>query len=67
MKSMSCLLISLLVIGCSAQQSTNKANPAAVYCVESGGEHILETGDCLFRSGQAVNAWEYYRENHPEK
>lgn len=46
------------------------ANPAAVYCVQQGGE--LETVSennqrvtyCVFSEDDRVEQWEYYRNNH---
>jgi putative hemolysin len=71
MKSIVVLLISFFLLGCSTQktnpQSTSQANPAAVYCVESGGEYMLDSGECKLSDGKVVKAWDYYREKHPQK
>jgi uncharacterized protein len=44
------------------------ANPAAVFCVESGGRYEIrqspagdETGFCLLPGGEEIDAWEYFR------
>ncbi|MCJ2376489.1 DUF333 domain-containing protein [Vibrio sp. ZSDZ34] len=70
MKYVVALSINVLLLGCSTQQakpqSTSQANPAAVYCVESGGEYMLENSECKLPDGSVVNAWDYYRENHPQ-
>ncbi|MFC5077744.1 hypothetical protein VTH8203_02253 [Vibrio thalassae] len=59
----------MALAGCSNTQKTEEqqpigmANPAAVYC-EQHGAYDLQTGMCLLKSGESVNAWDYYRENH---
>ncbi|MCG9625136.1 DUF333 domain-containing protein [Vibrio mediterranei] len=61
----------LALAGCSSSDQVNKeqpigmANPAAVYC-EEHGTFDLQTGQCTLKSGEAVDAWDYYRENHKE-
>lgn len=37
------------------------ANPAAVYCTEQGGTYHLENSDCTLKTGEVVNAWDFYR------
>lgn len=44
------------------------ANPAAAFCVESGGRYEIrrspagdETGFCLLPGGEEVDAWAYFR------
>tara|TARA_Y100001956_G_C4121008_1_gene187403 strand:+ start:1067 stop:1327 length:261 start_codon:yes stop_codon:yes gene_type:complete len=52
------------------KEYTSMANPAAVYCVQQGGE--LETVNendqrltyCVFSEDNRVEQWEYYRNNH---
>ncbi len=45
------------------------ANPASVFCVESGGTSVIETeadgerGYCILPDGTKVDEWEYFREN----
>ena len=50
------------------------ANPAAVFCIEQGGEHDIRkdadgnaVGYCILPDGSEPIAWEYYREMHPPK
>lgn len=45
---------------------TNMANPAAVYCVEQGGEYNLQDSRCTLADGSVVNAWDYYYAHHPK-
>ena len=45
------------------------ANPAAVFCEEQGGKHVIvqeadgERGICELPDGSKVDAWDYFREN----
>ncbi|MGA1869918.1 MAG: DUF333 domain-containing protein [bacterium] len=48
--------------------NTGIANPAAVYCINNGGEHKIKTdeqgnqyGICVFNDGSECDEWEYYR------
>ncbi|HGS5433761.1 TPA: DUF333 domain-containing protein [Vibrio parahaemolyticus] len=51
---------------------TSVANPAAVYCVQQGGEldTVSENGErvtyCVLSDDERVEQWEYYRNNHKE-
>ncbi len=51
--------------------STELANPAATFCVESGAKYEIRDGDngqsgvCILPDGREVDAWEYFRENSP--
>lgn len=71
---------SLLLAGCASEpdeyevkEYTSLANPAAVYCVQQGGE--LETVSendqrvtyCLLPNEDRVEQWEYYRNNHTKE
>lgn len=46
------------------------ANPASVFCIESGGiSSTVETADgqagvCTLPTGEAIDEWEHYRNNH---
>lgn len=47
---------------------TQLANPAATYCIETGGEYEItkaadgsEAGVCTLPDGTKVDAWEYFR------
>lgn len=52
-----------------ATAETTIANPASVFCVESGGKSVIETeadgqrGYCILPDGTKVDEWEYFREN----
>ncbi len=54
----------------TSDSNTQIANPAATFCVESGGKYEIrdgadgQTGVCILASGREVDAWEYFRENH---
>ncbi|OLQ93534.1 hemolysin [Vibrio panuliri] len=67
------------IVGCAGENSPYKkteyqtvSNPAAVYCVQRGGE--LETVSensqrvtyCLLSDGSRIEQWEYYRQNHQQ-
>ena len=50
------------------------ANPAAVFCIEQGGEHDIRkdadgnaVGYCILPDGSEPIAWDYYREMHASK
>ncbi|MDK9778769.1 MULTISPECIES: DUF333 domain-containing protein [Vibrio] len=68
-----------VLAGCSTYEGatrsneyTSAANPAAVYCVQQGGEldTVTENGErvtyCLLSENERVEQWEYYRKNHKE-
>jgi putative hemolysin len=46
------------------------ANPASVFCVESGGRSEIRNGPrgqygvCILPDGRTVDEWAYYRRNH---
>jgi putative hemolysin len=49
------------------------ANPAAVFCIRSGGIHSIrkaadgsEYGVCVFPDGTVIDAWEYFRTHAPK-
>ncbi len=49
------------------------ANPAAVFCIRSGGIHTIrkaadgsEYGVCVFPDGTVIDAWEYFRTHAPK-
>ncbi|CAK6711610.1 conserved exported hypothetical protein [Vibrio harveyi] len=69
----------MMLAGCSTYEGatrsneyTSAANPAAVYCVQQGGEldTVTENGErvtyCLLSENERVEQWEYYRKNHKE-
>jgi putative hemolysin len=49
------------------------ANPAAVFCIRSGGVHSIrkaadnsEYGVCVFPGGPEIDAWEFFRTHAPK-
>ncbi|APP08484.1 DUF333 domain-containing protein [Vibrio harveyi] len=69
----------MVLAGCSTYEGatrsneyTSAANPAAVYCVQQGGEldTVTENGErvtyCLLSENERVEQWEYYRKSHKE-
>lgn len=64
-------LFAVLLLACGSEQhdssSVSMANPAAVYCVEQGGDPQLkktvdgEVGYCHFADGRVVEQWDFYR------
>ncbi|QUJ66410.1 DUF333 domain-containing protein [Photobacterium sp. GJ3] len=64
-----------ILSGCAervAEKPIGLANPAATYCVEKGGKLDMVTEDgqrvtyCVLSDGRRVEAWQYFRENHPQ-
>ena len=55
----------------SPDTTTQLANPAATFCIESGAQYEIRDGDngqsgvCILPDGREVDAWEYFRENNP--
>ena len=45
------------------------ANPASVFCVENGGQSVIETetdgqrGYCILPDGSKVDEWDHFRKN----
>ncbi|GAL34214.1 hypothetical protein JCM19240_1122 [Vibrio maritimus] len=60
-------IVSAALLGCakSEPEPVGMANPAAVYC-EKHGVYDLETGMCTLKSGEKVDAWEYFRAHHQQ-
>jgi len=61
-----------LVAACTQQEEPVAiATPAAVYCEETGGQHINRDGKsgqigiCILPDGSEVVAWDYYRNTNP--
>ncbi|MFL6796132.1 MAG: DUF333 domain-containing protein [Xanthobacteraceae bacterium] len=54
----------------ASQQAHALANPASVFCVQSGGTSEIRNapggqyGVCRLRNGQIVEEWAYYRKMH---
>ncbi|CAH0525837.1 putative hemolysin [Vibrio hippocampi] len=67
MKTWGLFVTVFMVAACSEQaEDTNKldmANPAAVFCEEQG-EYDLKTGQCKLKSGEVVDAWEFFRQHN---
>ncbi|MFD0978373.1 DUF333 domain-containing protein [Tropicimonas aquimaris] len=61
-------LLALAAAGAQAN-TTAAAHPAATFCIESGGQYVIETeadgqrGYCVLTDGTRVDAWDYFREN----
>jgi putative hemolysin len=45
----------------AAQERVGLANPSAVFCLERGGEYLLDTGQCRLPDGTTMDAWAYFR------
>ncbi len=62
-------VLSLSSYSAPGMGSVGLANPAAEYCVASGGLFGLREGDqgqfgiCVLSNGEEVDAWEYFREH----
>jgi uncharacterized protein len=41
------------------------ANPAAVFCEDSGGVYSLDDGTCTLPDGSVVDGWQYFYEKNP--
>lgn len=79
MKKTTLLIATIVLAGCSSDKNTadesqspsvGMANPASVYCVETGGKSEIEetaagqTGYCLLPSGEKIEEWALYRRDH---
>jgi putative hemolysin len=68
------LTVGMIMTGCQPEKpeieqpvATDLANPAAVFCVESGGTYKIhraadgsESGICTLSDGTEVDAWDYF-------
>jgi uncharacterized protein len=60
-------LILLVVLAIGAERAWALANPASVFCVQSGGKSEIRTGArgqygvCRLPDGRVVEEWAYYR------
>ncbi|QDY70325.1 DUF333 domain-containing protein [Qingshengfaniella alkalisoli] len=66
-----------MLTACEELQATDTVggsagtNPAAVYCIESGGRHEIrdteggQVGVCILPDGREVDAWDYFRAQNP--
>ncbi|MEX0279020.1 MAG: DUF333 domain-containing protein [Ruegeria sp.] len=65
------ILLPLAACDPAPEQSTELANPAATFCIESGAKYEIrdgengQTGVCILPDGREVDAWEYFREKNP--
>ena len=57
-----------LIVDLSTGSAQTGGNPAALFCVQSGGKSEIRTresgaqyGICIFPNGQTVDEWDYYR------
>jgi putative hemolysin len=66
------LALGLAAVACGGDDDTDDvtlANPASVFCVEQGGEIVIDdvadgqVGICEI-DGERIEEWEYYRANH---
>ncbi len=59
--------ICLALLAIASQSAWALANPASVFCVESGGKSEIRNGAkgqygvCRLPDGQVVEEWSYYR------
>ncbi len=57
----------LAILATPAHQAWALANPASVFCVQSGGKSEIRTGPrgqygvCRLPNGRVVNEWSYFR------
>lgn len=70
-------LLTVALLGCTAQAPPPRppaigiANPASVFCVQSGGRLEIRTmpagqvGICIFPDGREVEEWAFWRAHHP--
>ena len=67
-RSIGLIVLALLaVLGMSPEKAWSLANPASVFCVQSGGRSEIRTGPrgqygvCRLPDGRVVDEWSYYR------
>jgi putative hemolysin len=64
-RSIGFILVAVLAIG--AERAWARANPASVFCVQSGGKSEIRNGArgqygiCRLPDGRVVEEWSYYR------
>jgi putative hemolysin len=60
-------LILLILLAAWPQRASALANPASVFCVQSGGKSEIRQGSrgqygvCILPDGRVVEEWAYYR------
>src|SRR5262245_27033529 len=63
-------LVFLGMLAIAPQSAWALANPASVFCVESGGRSEIRNGPrgqygvCILPDGRTVDEWAYFRKNH---
>jgi putative hemolysin len=66
-RNMSRVFILLAVLAIGTERAWALANPASVFCVQSGGKSEIRNGArgqygvCRLPDGRVVNEWSYYR------
>jgi hypothetical protein len=56
-----------LVAGCAGDADEQQVpNPAAAFCEEQGGSVSGDEPRCTLPDGTVVDAWEHYRQEHPD-
>lgn len=56
----------------SGTKAVSIANPAAEFCIESGGKYVIrdgtngQVGICTLPDGTEVDAWVYFREHNAD-
>jgi len=62
--------VALAALTLCPERASALANPASVFCVQSGGRSEIrqgpkgEYGVCILPSGRAVDEWAYYKRHH---
>ena len=62
-------VISLAMLAMGSESAWALANPASVFCVQSGGKSEIRQGPrgqygvCLLPDGRTVEEWSYFRKN----
>ena len=65
-RSIGFVFIAMLAIG--PERALGLANPASVFCVQSGGKSEIRNGArgqygvCIFPDGRVVEEWAYFRQ-----
>jgi len=72
MRRLTAAAVTLAAAAASPQLAWALANPASVFCGDSGGKSVIlrdatgaEFGVCILPDGTIVEEWAYYRAHHP--
>jgi putative hemolysin len=63
------LVILIVILATCPESAWALANPASVFCVQSGGKSEIRNGPrgqygvCILPDGRTVEEWAYYRKN----